>query len=266
MIEEKKRAIASVFDSVASQYETNKFFDISAQKIIELINGKDYKSLLDVATGTGLIAIQAAQKYPNLQVEAIDISNKMLNQARKKSAELGLKNIRFKHKDAEKIRYKDSTFDIITCGYALFFFPNLEDVLKRIYRTLKVGGQFIFSSFTKEAFSPYTELFVNLLNEYGIEMPKMSNTQLQTPEEIKNLCQSVGVKGVNIKHSEIRYEITMDGWWSLLNSAGYKGLLTQVGSERITEFKRKHYQQLSKKTKTGKILLIADSLYGIVIK
>jgi ubiquinone/menaquinone biosynthesis C-methylase UbiE len=266
MTKELKKEIALVFDDVASRYDSNRFFELSAQKLINLINHNEINSMLDVATGTGIIALLAAERFPQAEIEALDISTGMLSQARQKAKEKGLKNIKFRKQDIEKIEDRNVKFDIITCGYGLFFLPNMEHTIRKLYNCLNTGGKFIFSTFTKSAFSPYRDLFIDLFKDYGITLPEQISIMLQTPKEIKNLCQKLNIDKFRIKSSKIRYLIDFDDWWSLLNSAGYKGFLKQVGQERMDKFKNQHRKELLKYENLGKILLIADSLYTIMHK
>jgi ubiquinone/menaquinone biosynthesis C-methylase UbiE len=81
MTKELKAEIALVFDEFSSRYDSNRFFGISAQKLVDLINRDSVTRMLDVATGTGTIALLAAERFPHIEIEALDISNGMLNQA-----------------------------------------------------------------------------------------------------------------------------------------------------------------------------------------
>ena len=263
---EQKKQIEATFDTVATRYDTNHFFSVSAKNLINCINFEDAKRMLDVSTGTGTVAICAAEKFPNLTIDAIDISTEMLHQAQKKAQSKNLKNIQFLKKDAEQLEYEDSTFDVITCGYGLFFFPEITHTFKKLYSTLKPNGQFAFSSFTTNAFTPFEEVFAELLKEYKVEMPKLSKTKLKTAEQIHDLCQEVSAENISITSQEIRYRIGVKDWWSLLNSAGYKGLLDQIGADKIIEFKEKHLKQIAGLSDQGEILLKADSLYTVINK
>ena len=124
----------------------------------------------------------------------------------------------------------------------------------------------IFSSFNHDAFMPFSEMFLDLLREYGQQIPELSRTKLQTEEEIFDLCKRAGVENVEIESHKIGYEIKPDDWWSMLNSAGYKGLINGLEPEVRRTFKARHLQQVEGYTDGGRILLIADSLYGIVLK
>ena len=265
--EEKKNRIAAVFDTVAARYDTNHFFSISAKNLIQCLedsipsNGSG--RMLDLSTGTGNIALLAAKRWPDLEIEAVDLSAEMLNQAQKKAAALKSHRIHFLKEDVENIKYPAGYFDAATCAYGLFFFPRMAETFKKIMTALKPGAPFVFSSFSKLAFTPFSDLFTQTIKTYGIEIPKLADSRLQSPEEINALCETCGIDDIEIHFSEIRYRITPDAWWSLLDSAGYKGLLDQLGPERLPEFKSRHLDEVIQFSHEGKLLLIADSFYGI---
>ncbi|VAX27687.1 hypothetical protein MNBD_NITROSPIRAE01-1743 [hydrothermal vent metagenome] len=261
---ERKERIQGIFNDVASRYDRNHFFQISARNLLDYAEFSGKGEMLDVCTGTGNVALFAAQRWPELKIKAIDLSKGMLAQARKKAETLKIKNVDFVFQDAETLKADAASYDLITCAYGLFFFPDISNTFKKVFGLLKPGGSFVFSSFTKAAFGPYNELFLSQLKAYGIEAPKPAITRLQTPEEIRVLCHSVEVTPVEIVSREIRTEISINDWWALIDSAGYKGLLNELGSERLPAFKTAHFAALEKIAPQGKLLLIADSLYGIV--
>jgi hypothetical protein len=68
---EYKKAIAATFDDVSARYDENKFFAISAGRMAELVPFSESMGILDVSTGTGVVAIELARKYPHAKIEAI---------------------------------------------------------------------------------------------------------------------------------------------------------------------------------------------------
>ena len=262
-----KESINNTFDNVAENYDKNEQFIISARKMVEFIPHAKNESfkILDLSTGTGSIAIELAKRYQNATIYAVDISEQMLNVAKSKAKALKIDNIKFYKQDAEKLTLPDNEFDIVTCGYGLFFYPNMDETYKNICNIIKQNGKFIFSSFTDEAFNPYTDIFLDLLkNSYSIEPPKrLENKLLKTAKEIEELATIVNQKNINIEHFQIRYQLTIDEWWSLLNSTGYKGLLSRL-NENYDNFKDDYIYKLNKITKNSEIAHNADTLFTIV--
>jgi demethylmenaquinone methyltransferase / 2-methoxy-6-polyprenyl-1,4-benzoquinol methylase len=95
-------------------------------------------SLLDVATGTGVIALAARERYPDSAVHAVDFSERMLEAAARKP---GAGAITWQQADANDLPFGDDSFDAVTHGYLLRNVEHVERVLAEQYRVLKPGGR-----------------------------------------------------------------------------------------------------------------------------
>lgn len=91
---------------------------------------------------------------------------------------------------------------------------------------IKKCGKFVFRIFSEDAFKPYTETF---LNKYSISFPQqLEKRSLKTKEEILELASISNLNDIKIEQFDIRYPLSIEEWWNLLDSSGYKGLLTQI--------------------------------------
>ena len=263
-----KEDIIPTFDSVANAYDLNKQFIISAKGMVDLLADKKVQNakILDISTGTGNIAIEAAKRFSNAKLYAVDISGKMLKIAKAKAEEENISNIRFYQQDIEGLDLEESDFDIITCGYGLFFYPNMDETFSSLIKKIKKGGLFVFSSFSYNAFQPYAMIFLDLLdNEYGIRPPeKIKSRLLETKEEINELARQVNPQDIEVIEFEIRYPMDIEEWWQLLNTTGYSGLLKQLDPEQYAKYKEKYFNILREMSQDDTIAFNADSLFGIV--
>ena len=269
---EVKDLIKSTFNDVAKKYDNNKQFDISAKKMLEIIkkinkSTTEKLNILDLSSGTGNIAIGLAKQYPNATIYAVDISEEMLNIAKEKTSKEGITNIQYMLQDVENLEFKNVKFDIITCGYGLFFYPNMDTVLKDICNRLTDDGRFFFSTFTQNAFQPYSKLFLDLLSsDYDIKPPStIEKRLLETKEEIEQFLNQELNINYEINEIEIRYSMDINQWWELLNTTGYQGLLTKLGNN-YKEFEFKYLNKLDEITKESKIDFNADSFISVVSK
>ncbi len=98
-------------------------------------------TVLEVATGTGLVALKIASTAD--QVHAIDISPQMIDEAKKKVEETGIDNVAFSVEDAYALPFGDGMFDTVVCNNALHNMKHPEDALSEIRRVLKPDGRFI---------------------------------------------------------------------------------------------------------------------------
>lgn len=97
------------------------------------------KRLLDIGCGTGEIARLLQNTLPDTQVDGIDLSPAMIEQAQSK----GLSHAVFQTGDAENLPYPGDTFDMAICSQSFHHYPNPSEALAEAYRVLKPGGIFI---------------------------------------------------------------------------------------------------------------------------
>jgi ubiquinone/menaquinone biosynthesis C-methylase UbiE len=108
-------------------------------RLVELLDPKPNEIALDVGTGTGFTAMELAHHAS--RVVAIDITEEMLQQARKLAMERGILNIQFEKGDASHISYHESFFDIVTTRRATHHFADVGKFLREAARVLKKGGR-----------------------------------------------------------------------------------------------------------------------------
>jgi demethylmenaquinone methyltransferase / 2-methoxy-6-polyprenyl-1,4-benzoquinol methylase len=152
----KKDQVAGMFDNIAHRYDfLNRFLSAGTdivwrKKMLSELKSLAPKTILDVATGTGDIAIMAARMLKPDKVVGIDISEKMLEIGRKKITKLLLNNkIELLKGDSEAINSPDDAFDAVTVAFGVRNFENLEKGLSEILRVLKPGGKLVVLEFSK---------------------------------------------------------------------------------------------------------------------
>jgi ubiquinone/menaquinone biosynthesis C-methylase UbiE len=263
--EKIKSGIKNTFDTAASSYDTIKHFGISAREMVSLLPQKNNLTILDLSTGTGHIAIELAKKFGDSGIHGVDISAGMLKIAQNKVDKEGLKNITLHNQDIEKLDLGSLEFDVVTCGYGLFFYPNLDAVYINICKKIKKGGMFVFSTFTEDAFEPYTKTFLDMLeSEYSTSFPQqLEKRSLKTKEEILELASISNPRNIEIEQFNIRYPLDIEEWWNLLEVCGYKGLLNQL-EDNYDTFKNQYISKLKSENKTNTIDFNADTYFCIV--
>jgi len=159
---ERKQMIQKAFDTVADGYDhpSLAFFPDTAERMLDLLSMDVSDHLLDVCTGTGMVALKAAQKLSSGQVTGIDLSPGMLQQARAKADKLNLNNTQFVNMGLEDLRSGDVLYDVATCSFGLFFIDDMIAAFKNISSSVKQGGSIAISSFTGDAFDPFSQMFL----------------------------------------------------------------------------------------------------------
>jgi ubiquinone/menaquinone biosynthesis C-methylase UbiE len=132
----------AAFNAVAATYD--RWADTSRpfrQALIERAGVSSGHCLLDVACGPGLLVFDAIPIVgPSGRGVGVDISDKMIEEARRKAARLKLTNTEFRRMDAESLEFPDGSFDAVTAGLALLHFPDPLRALSEMKRVLKPGG------------------------------------------------------------------------------------------------------------------------------
>lgn len=163
--EEKSEQVERMFDAISPRYDfLNRLlslgFDQRWRK--QLLKEKEVhvSAMLDIATGTGDIAIMAAQMFPDVSFQAMDLSAEMLKLAQIKVEKKGLaERIKFKQGKAESLPYPDHSFDLVTCGFGVRNFHDLNQGLTEIYRILKPGGQVLILEFSQPKKFPFAQAY-----------------------------------------------------------------------------------------------------------
>ena len=103
--------------------------------------------VLDIGTGTGVVAIEAAKAAgPEGHCVGIDLSEKMLDSAKANARLAGLaERIEFRAMDAEALQFADASFDVVVSLFALLHFPNPDTALNEMFRVLKPGGTLVIA-------------------------------------------------------------------------------------------------------------------------
>jgi len=159
----KKEQVAQMFDNISGNYDNlNRVISFGIdvrwrKKVLALVAEKNPKTILDIATGTGDLAILMAQTQAE-KIVGLDISEGMLDVGRKKIATKNLSNkIEMMLADSENMSFEDHSFDAITVAFGIRNFEHLEKGLAEILRVLKPGGIFVILETSNPTKTPFKQ-------------------------------------------------------------------------------------------------------------
>lgn len=247
-----KALYVNIFNTVAAGYDSPalRFFPFSADKLVNLLQPRHGDKLLDVATGTGAVAVACGQAVGHSgRVMAIDLSTSMLDRAEANIRKMALNNVDLYEMDAANPEFRNDYFDATLCGFALFFLPDMLDALRRWQRVTKPGGQILFSSFAEPAFQPMRELLFDDLEACGATLPKgrvFGSDRLNQAAACEQLMREAGLEDVEVSEAQLGYHLrNADDWWEIVWNSGMRGLLELLPVEARADFQRQHLAHIA---------------------
>lgn len=216
----------------------NDFTYRRAIPLVELAQLQPRQQILDVATGTGIIAIAAAEKVgAEGKVIGVDFSPGMLNQARQKITAAGLQNIELIEADAETITFEAASFDAVFCATAIVLLKDIPTALTNWYNYLKPGGIVAFSCWSATSF--FTPVIMKVCAKYGFDLPNLHEL-LGSPERCENLLQEIGFQDIAIATEQFGSYLNLNdakNYWKgkWLHANGHP--LLQLSTEQVEQLK-----------------------------
>jgi demethylmenaquinone methyltransferase / 2-methoxy-6-polyprenyl-1,4-benzoquinol methylase len=190
--QEKSKLVNSVFDKVYKNYDLmNDIMSLGVhrlwkKKLISWMNPQQGSKIVDVASGTGDLAKIISKKNDNQNnIFCVEPNKGMLEVGEKKLNHL--KNVKWYLSSAEKLPFKDNTFDFYTISYGIRNVTNINQCLKEALRVLKPGGRFLCLEFSK-----VENEIVNLFYQnYSKLIPLLGKIVIGSPEPYEYLINSI---------------------------------------------------------------------------
>ena len=159
----KKEQVTKMFDAISKEYDgLNRVISFGIdikwrKKVVEIVANSKPKFILDIATGTGDMAINLAETNAD-KIVGLDISEGMLDVGKQKIIKKGLQDkIEMVVGDSENLPFENDTFDAITVGFGVRNFETLEKGLSEIYRVLKPNGIFVILETSVPTKTPFKQ-------------------------------------------------------------------------------------------------------------
>lgn len=166
---------------------------------IELARPSRQARVLDVATGTGMLALELAPHVA--QIDAVDFAPKMLEQLEQRRRALGLENVHVQQADGQALPFPDQSFDAAFSMFGLMFFPDRDRGFSELHRVLRPGGVAVVSSWAPVDQSP---LMIQMFGALRAADPTRAAPQtnwlsLENPEVFERELSAAGFRDVSIE-------------------------------------------------------------------
>ena len=211
----KTLRVENMFDRIAPKYDFfNRLFSLRIdllwrKNLVNWMQSDDPKQILDVAAGTGELAIALWKKF-GVKITAVDLSQEMLNLADKKIKQLGA-DITIQKANAENLPFESNKFDAVSVGFGVRNFENLEKGLSELRRVVKENGSVYILEFSKMegVLSPLYNFYFNKVLPF---LAKMISGEKEAyaylPDSVKNFPCGEKMKNIllDLGFSKVEYK------------------------------------------------------------
>ena len=262
---EYKQRNIKIWNEVAPRYHkrwasVNKGPFQSTKKLVELVNINRGDAVLDVACGTGVVTNEIQKKIGKSgYVVGVDTSSTAIKIAKKWNGKKS--NMNFVNADAEKFNFSKK-FDVVTCQYGLFFFPNAQKALKNMKNSLKESGNIGISVHGKKDSVPFFSNIIDSVTKYIPDYVPPGSPDLDrfgTKSALKSEVSKAGFSKITVKDYVFHYSPgKFEDYWK-----NYLKYIAKPLKEKLNDLdysKRKELKQLVKEKtsqytkKNGEIL------------
>lgn len=193
----KKEQVAKMFDTISKDYDgLNRVISFGIdvkwrKKVVKIIKDSGANSILDIATGTGDLAILFAEATTATNIVGLDLSRGMLDVGQQKINKKGLSGkVKMIQGDSENLPFEDNSFDAITVSFGVRNFETLKKGLSEILRVLKPQGTFVILETSIPTKSPFKQGYKFYTKNI---LPLIGKVFSKDRSAYKYLCESASI-------------------------------------------------------------------------
>jgi demethylmenaquinone methyltransferase/2-methoxy-6-polyprenyl-1,4-benzoquinol methylase len=190
--EEKTRRVGAVFSSVARRYDlmndlmSGGLHRLWKDRFVARVKPRPGEDILDMAGGTGDVAFRMARRGARVIVS--DINGDMLEVGKQRAQRRGLKDLAWKVENAEKLSFKNDSFDAYTIVFGIRNVAEIPSALSEAHRVLKRGGRFYCMEFSSSDWPGFS----NVYEAYSSNViPKIGKIVTNDEESYRYLVESI---------------------------------------------------------------------------
>ena len=194
-------------------------------------------AVLDLCCGAGASALPAAQAVgPNGSVLGLDLAEPLLALARRRAANLGLKNASFRQCDATAAGLESGSFDAVVCVFGVFFAADMAAFVREMWRLVRQGGTLAITTWGPDWCEPASSVFWKSVRELEPSLFRAFNPwdEITTAPALTDLFARGGVSGARVEATAgERHELERaDDFWDVVLGSGYRATVDALGDEQ----------------------------------
>ena len=212
--------------------------------------------VLDVGSGTGVLALAAASRWPRAQVVASDAAGGMLDIARERARAAGLNDVErlaFVVGEAASLPLPDATVDVVVSSFVFQLVPDRLAALREALRVLRPGGRLAYVTWLdREARRPFppTDEFDEAVLELGVEEPDLEEEvhagDVPSARSAANELRRAGFRRVGAREDELVYQWLVEGYLEYKLAYDERSLLSRLSDEQQRQLEESARERLGR--------------------
>jgi ubiquinone/menaquinone biosynthesis C-methylase UbiE len=234
-LRQAKAKAAAAYDAAADHFDDEPlaFWERIGGRTVERLGLTAGAKVLDVGCGTGASALPAAQAVgPSGSVIGVDLSARLLDRARAKAAAKGLSNVDFRLADMTSLAYADNGFDAVVSVFSVFFVPDMEGLVRELWRMVRPGGKLAVTTWGPRIFEPAYSRWQTAIKHERPDLYSAFNPwdRITDVESVRRLLRDGGVTNIDVIGEEGFQALrTAEDWWTIALGSGLRWAIEQMG-------------------------------------
>jgi ubiquinone/menaquinone biosynthesis C-methylase UbiE len=242
-LRQAKAKAAATYDAAADHFDDEPlaFWERIGRRTVERLALATGAKVLDVGCGTGASALPAAEAVgPNGSVIGVDLSERLLDRARSKAIARGLSNIEFRLGDMTSLGYPNDRFDAVVSVFSIFFVPDMEGLVRELWRMVRPGGTLAVTTWGPRMFEPAYSRWQTAIKH---ERPDLYSAftpwdRITDTESVRRLLADGGAANIEVAAEDENQMLrSAEDWWLVALGSGLRWAIEQMGAEAAARIK-----------------------------
>jgi ubiquinone/menaquinone biosynthesis C-methylase UbiE len=242
-LRQAKAKAAATYDAAADHFDDAPlgFWERIGKRTIDRLALSAGAKILDVGCGTGASALPAAETVgAKGSVIGIDLSARLLDRARSKAKARGITNVEFRAADMTSLGYPDGHFDAVVSVFSIFFVPDMEGLVRELWRMVRPGGKLAVTTWGPRIFEPAYARWQTALRQERPDLYSVFNPwdRITEPEAVRRLLRDGGATNFEVAAENGMQELrSAEDWWIVALGSGLRWAIEQMGPEAAGRIK-----------------------------
>jgi ubiquinone/menaquinone biosynthesis C-methylase UbiE len=267
--EQAKRKAAVTYNAAAEHFDDEPlgFWEVTGRRTVERLNLKLGLTVLDVGCGTGASALPEAEAVGETgKVIGADLAQNLLDLASAKAVQRNLHNVEFRLADMTNLGFPDGHFDAVVSVFSVFFVPDMEGLVRELWRMVKPSGKLAITTWGVRFFEPVYSIWREAIRNERPDLYTDFNPwdRISLPEQVSELLNTSGIPNAEIvPESGSQMFRSPEDWWTVVLGSGLRATVDAMDATTAAKI---HDRTVGWTRDNGVQSIETNVIYAVAIK